>query len=258
MSIINTGDFVVDVGGIYNSKKNLFDHHQKEGAGKRKNGIPYASFGLVWKRFGKELCGSQFVSDKIDQILAQSIDAGDNGIDYVKLLYKNVWPYEPHSLFAIFQPTWKENQSTNKSFWKMLSWAREILTREIKVNSDFYNMKKITDNEYRKSENKKIIVVNKSFSRFDLLNVLGEYSEPLYVIYPDKEDKNWKIAAIKKTPDSFKSRKPLPKNWAGMQGIEFQKITNVNDAIFCHRALFLASAKSKDGALKLAKIALKA
>src|SRR3990167_8310800 len=44
-----TGDYVVDVGGEYNSERGRFDHHQEGGAGVRPNGIPYSSFGLVWK-----------------------------------------------------------------------------------------------------------------------------------------------------------------------------------------------------------------
>ena len=39
MSVIETGDYVVDVGGIYDPEKNRFDHHQEGGAGKRDNGI---------------------------------------------------------------------------------------------------------------------------------------------------------------------------------------------------------------------------
>jgi uncharacterized UPF0160 family protein len=37
---------------------------------------------------------------------------------------------------------------------------------------------------------------------------------------------------------------------------ELQKISGVSDATFCHRGLFLAGAKSKEGAIKLAEIAL--
>ncbi|MCE9517420.1 MYG1 family protein [Candidatus Nomurabacteria bacterium] len=56
--IIASADYVYDVGGEYNLYKNLFDHHQKGGAGKRENGIPYAAFGLVWKSYGAAICGS--------------------------------------------------------------------------------------------------------------------------------------------------------------------------------------------------------
>ena len=37
---------------------------------------------------------------------------------------------------------------------------------------------------------------------------------------------------------------------------EFEKITGVEGAVFCHRTLFMAVAKSKEGAIKLAKLAL--
>jgi uncharacterized UPF0160 family protein len=49
-----SADFVVDVGDVNDTEKNRFDHHQEGGAGKREDGTPYASFGLVWKKFGKK------------------------------------------------------------------------------------------------------------------------------------------------------------------------------------------------------------
>ena len=53
--VIKTGDFVVDVGNVYDPSKDRFDHHQEGGAGIRDNGIPYASFGLVWKKLKGEI-----------------------------------------------------------------------------------------------------------------------------------------------------------------------------------------------------------
>src|SRR3989344_2504806 len=57
--IIKTGDYVFDVGGIYDKEKNRFDHHQVGGAGKSESGIEYSSFGLVWEKFGEEFCNSK-------------------------------------------------------------------------------------------------------------------------------------------------------------------------------------------------------
>src|SRR3989344_3845760 len=83
-SIINSADYTVDVGGIYDPDKNRFDHHQIEGAGTRENSIPYASFGLVWKKFGEQLGGSVKVFEKIDQMLVQPIDAPDTGVKFLE------------------------------------------------------------------------------------------------------------------------------------------------------------------------------
>ncbi len=42
----------------------------------------------------------------------------------------------------------------------------------------------------------------------------------------------------------------------GLRDEELQKITGVEDAVFCHKGLFLAVSKSKEGAVKLAELAL--
>ena len=65
-AVIAGGDFVVDVGGEYDEARNRFDHHQPGGAGVRPNGVPYASFGLVWKKFGAALSGSVAIAERID------------------------------------------------------------------------------------------------------------------------------------------------------------------------------------------------
>ncbi len=67
--IVAHADYAVDVGGEYDSVRGRFDHHQIGGAGKRDNGIPYASFGLVWKTYGEILCGSKEIADKVDEKL---------------------------------------------------------------------------------------------------------------------------------------------------------------------------------------------
>ena len=49
-ALIESADYVIDVGGEYDPETNRFDHHQRGGAGERENGIPFSSFGLVWKK----------------------------------------------------------------------------------------------------------------------------------------------------------------------------------------------------------------
>ena len=50
--------------------------------------------------------------------------------------------------------------------------------------------------------------------------------------------------------------KPLPESWGGKQDEELAQATGVQDARFCHRGLFMITAKSKEGAIKLAELAL--
>ena len=88
---------------------------------------------------------------------------------------------------------------------------------------------------------------------------MSHYPEPLYVVSPDSQGNNyWKIKAVREDPDaSFKNRKDLPESWAGKRDKELAEVTGVSDAIFCHNKLFIAVAGSKEGALKLARIAVR-
>src|ERR687885_1182144 len=60
-------DVRVDVGFAADPATGDFDHHQRGGAGERPNGIPYASFGLVWRHHGAALCaGEEPVAGRVD------------------------------------------------------------------------------------------------------------------------------------------------------------------------------------------------
>jgi uncharacterized UPF0160 family protein len=106
---------------------------------------------------------------------------------------------------------------------------------------------------YKNTEDKRIIIFDKNYpSEF----ILNEFPEPLFVVYPKDDDDLWAIKTVKDDPKVFVNRKNFPKQWAGLKDEELQNVTGVNDAVFCHRALFLAVAKTKEGAIKLAQIAV--
>ena len=52
------------------------------------------------------------------------------------------------------------------------------------------------------------------------------------------------------------NRRDLPEGWAGLRDKELARVTGVSDAVFAHRNRFMAVAKSKEGAIALAKLAL--
>ena len=62
LAVIANADIVVDVGGIFDTETNRFDHHQKGGAGARDNGIPFSSFGLIWQKYGLTICATSTTS----------------------------------------------------------------------------------------------------------------------------------------------------------------------------------------------------
>lgn len=256
--IFQKADYLYDVGGEYNPEKNRFDHHQKGGAGVRDNGIPYASFGLVWKKFGPKICGDIEIAKRIDNKIIMLIDCYDNGLSILTPKYKNTFPYTIEDFFKINFPTWKENEKKiNKIFNNEVERAIFLLKREIKIAKDDIEGEKIIEDICLKSEDKKIIVLDINLPRYLYQNFLSRYIEPIYIILPSKNNDNWKIEAIRKNEETMESRKPFPKNWRGELNKEkLSEISGIEDIEFCHNSGFLCETKTKEGALALAEKAL--
>lgn len=252
---IDAADYVVDVGGEYDVKRNRFDHHQANGAGARANGIPYASFGLVWKTFGAKLCGSEKAAEAIDRGFVQPVDAIDNGMEITSSLFPDVYPYSFGNGLSAFLPSWKEvrdeSVKTDAMFMKAVAMARAVLTREIQRAKDGEEGRLFAEKAYQAAEDKRVVTMDQSYPWTE---VLCSHPEPLYAIYPQGD--KWHVKAVRSNPRSFKTRKDFPAAWAGLRGDELAKATGVADAIFCHKNAFLVGAKSLEGAKQLAKRAL--
>lgn len=256
--VINKADIVVDVGGVYDPKSLKFDHHQKEGAGIRSNSIPYASFGLVWKAFGQKISGDVDIFQRIDERLVSYIDSVDNGISIFSTLFDGVYPYTIVDFLSSFKKHGASDKENDETFIKLVEVAKNILIREIENEKIFESLKNKIIDIYEESAEKGIIILPEGYPWKDFL---VSRPEPVFVIYPSSQDENgepksWSVQGVPKEKKSFEVRKPFPKGWAGLTENELSVVSGVSDAIFCHRNLFLAVAKSKDGAMELARKAL--
>lgn len=253
--IISEAKYVVDVGGVYDTEKNRFDHHQKGGAGERENGIPYASFGLVWKTYGEKISGSKEVAERVDARLVAPIDADDNGFS----LSKNEGPAVPYTLQGViyaFRPTWKEDSTMyDQSFSRLLRLAEKVIEREVVIARDALEAESIVMKAYYSSADKRVVELD---SNYPYQETLTKYSEPLYVILPRQDGSVWKVETVRVNTFGFENRKSFPAEWAGLRDEDLARVSGVQDAMFCHNGRFLCVAKSKQGALALAKRALEA
>ncbi|MEO8637454.1 MAG: MYG1 family protein [Candidatus Taylorbacteria bacterium] len=248
------GEYVVDVGDVYDEKKNRFDHHQKGGAGRRENEIPFAAFGLVWKKFGREICGGSIeVAQRIDLELVAPFDAHDNGVALSKPIFPDINSYSLHQFVLMSNPTWKEESDTAfAKFEETVRLCKKILSRAVKFLQDEMEGEKRVLEDYRKSEDKRIVVLEKEYFWQE---VLSKLPEPLFVVY-HRADGTYGVKAVRDSLAQFVSRKDMPEAWAGKRNEELAKATGVADAIFCHNNRFLVVAKSKEGAIELAKRAI--
>jgi len=257
--IIKNADIVFDVGEEYNAEKNRYDHHQRGRAGARENGILYASAGLVWKHFGHELCENKNVWSQIDKSMISAIDASDNGQDVIKETYfEDIIFTQIGQYFYHFEPSPFEEKTPEillGCFEQASELARGILVRALhnfnEYEKAFIEAKKI----YEQSEDKKILVFQKNYER-PTWKRMSEFSEPIFIVYYNAKNDDWKVEAVTERPDVQKSRKSAPESWRGIPEKELKEITGVADARFCHPSGFLFGAKSFEGAMELAKKAL--
>jgi len=199
------------------------------------------------------MCDYQKAVDLLDKKLVSPIDAHDNGFDLVEKRYE-VFPYLIQNFFRVMRPTWKETDlNIDKMFLESVEIAKKILSREIIHAKDTILSNQSVVSVYNNTKDKRFIILDKNYPSSEILD---ELLEVFFVIYPRDTNNYWGVKAVRNDSKSFENRKNLPKAWAGLRDEELQKISGVPDAVFCHRAFFLAVAKSKEGAIKLAQIAL--
>jgi uncharacterized UPF0160 family protein len=78
----------------------------------------------------------------------------------------------------------------------------------------------------------------------------------LFVISHSISEERYMLHAVPSNPETFEARRDLPAAWAGLRDADLAAVTGVPDAQFCHNGLFIAAAKSYEGALQMARLAL--
>jgi len=248
-ALIASADIVLDVGGEYDPDADRFDHHQRGGAGERENGIPYSSFGLIWQKYGLQICGGdQDVADAVDKGLVSTIDAIDCG--HVEGVSQGI---SLSQTVGMFNPTWQEDSHFDSCFDEAVEFAARVLTRFIASANGGISAKAIVASAIENADDPRVIVLEKytPWKR----TVLNLSEDALYMVYPSQTGQ-WRIQTVPVELGSFEDRKSLPKPWAGLSDDALKDATGIDDAMFCHNGLFIAGAESFESTMKMAAMAL--
>ena len=247
---------VYDIGG------GEFDHHQKGGNGIRKNGVPYAASGLIWKRFGlnvikKYVQHTNFneVWDSVDKMLIQGIDATDNGV----INNSNSQVVSTMSicqLISNYNPLWDGDESYDEAFVKACRVAEETFSNVMKKAISSCKAKSYFQEAIEKSSNH-IMVLDKfvPWQRHLYLSTNPKAIDIWFVIYPSlRGGYNWQTV----TTDLKKHipMKAVPKEWCGLKGEALQKVTGIKTAIFCHDGGFIGAAETVQDAILMVQKAI--
>jgi uncharacterized UPF0160 family protein len=273
---IREAHFAVDVGGIWDPQHGRFDHHQKGFKGARQSGVVYASAGLVWKEHGARCVAriaeshagyaisaeqAQQIAYAIDNDLVQYLDMSDTGAA------KNApGSYGLSAVISGFNPTWIDEQEAGDvalaeelrlgQFRHALAFITEILTNAVKYRAG--SMRAIEQvRQSEQMEGGRLLFLKNGALPWSSV-VRNEMPKVLFVIGYHLAEQRYMIHTVPATMDSFEARKDLPEAWAGLREEQLAAVTSVPDAVFCHNNLFIAAARSFEGIMKMARMALDA
>lgn len=246
--VLATCDIRVDVGRKYDPATGDYDHHQA--LPPRANGIKYSSLGIIWNSFGVQACGGEEETKlHVEERFIQVIDARDNG----QRLYGDsrrfggVRPYDAADLIDEFNPGWDDlNLDYDSAFTQAVDLAKEALRNIIRRSRSAVKAKPFVVRAINLAEDPRIIVLERACPWKEVVDRFAP--KALYVVFPDVD--KWLVQCV---PGSKGIKRHLPACWLTN---DFATITGVPDAVFVHGGLYLCSARSKEGALALANLAL--
>ncbi len=250
--VMRDADFVYDVGGIYDHNIRRYDHHQL-GARKRNNGLTYSAFGLIWLHYGLDYCGGdEGVHKAIDDQLVRGIDAGDNA-ERVETPDPRAAEYGISQVIEQLNPIPGSGESYDGQFSIAVERASSILSRlYTKTKVQLEGASEILA-AHLTSPNRRYVVMD---HLVELSDTVSEISDLDYVVFPEPVNQTWQVFAVPVLGEPFAQKHPLPQEWAGLMNEALAKVSEVPDAMFCHKNRFLAVAKSREGALALLAKAL--
>lgn len=238
-----------------------FDHHQKDGNGMRDNGIMYASFGLLWKRYGKDYLRNiiqrryiDYVWRLFDKNFVQPIDAADCG------QYPHPDRIPVISVTGIikgFNPRWDEGEIFNERFLKAFECASTIFDNALQDAISKAKAKDVVNKAINHYKDEKVLVLEQFASWHDYVLSSSKAKEMLYIVFPSARG-GYNVHVIPTAFGNNNPRKPFPEKWWGLEGKQLEKACEVEGAIFCHPKGFIAAIKTLEGALKFANKAVDA
>jgi len=271
---IAAADIAVDVGGAWDPQAGRFDHHQKGFAGARASGVTYASAGLVWREYGARCVAllarrdlgetlepdqARQIAYAIDADLVQYLDMADNGAA------RNApGGYGLSAVISGYNPNWLEEQQAGNAaaaealrlerFRHATAFMQEVIANQVRYRVGSLRALEQVRAGKLLEDGRVLVLANASLPWSGV--VRNEMPRVLLVIgYSISEDR-YMLNTVPANPETFEARLDLPAAWAGLREADLAAVTGVPDAMFCHNKLFIAAARSFDGALALARLAL--
>ncbi|GER43666.1 protein MYG1, partial [Striga asiatica] len=273
--VLESLDAVLDVGGVYDPTRDRYDHHQKGFEEVFGHGFDtkLSSAGLVYKHFGKEIIAKELQVDQehpdvhrlflaVYKSFMEAIDAIDNGINQYDTDQPPRYVNSTHlsSRVGKLNLDWvdrdQSSEKENEAFEKAMALAGGEFLDSLRSHARSWLPARSIVIECLEARldvdpSGEIMVLNRfcpwKLHLFELEEELKTNPPIKYVLYQ----------AVAIAPDRFESRKALPAQWRGLRDDELSKESGISDGVFVHMSGFIGGNRTFEGALAMAKAALK-
>ena len=256
-----TDKIIYDVGGAYDSVRQIFDHHQRPSP-LRDDDNPFSSFGLIWAHYGRAYLEAmdvpaddiEAIHTKFDAKFVLPIDLLDNGAIEPSVagpLSILTLPALLGSLKPVFDN--KSPTADDDAFFSALPIALSFVEAQIRNLAAKARAHGVVFDAIANAGTSSILELPMGMPYRSTLDQ-AKADHILFVVHPRGDD--WTLGGIKLSNDTFDQRADLPAAWAGLTDSALEDASGVKGAKFCHNARFIAVADTREAILKMAKIAV--
>lgn len=233
---------VYDIGG------GAFDHHRRECARQRSNGIQYSSFGLLWQAFGRQLLAQlavaapEAVFAAFDQSFVAAVDAQDTAPQPASA----VPTVSVSQVISAFNPQWNEPPDFDAAFERAAAFAEVIFDNALRRCIAEAEAEQAIQ-EALQTAAEGMLILPRYIPWKASAQALLEAHAIRFVIYPSARG-GFAVQSAGTAQEAL-----FPAEWAGCDASTLVRYTGVKTISFCHIGRFLCCTGTLEDAVAIAK-----
>ena len=162
------------------------------------------------------------------------------------------------TLIGEFNPTWDDPAGSgptagDAAFLEAAGFAAGVLRRRVEEMRARRAAEASVLAAHRAGEDPRLLVLDRGMP---WKNVVFAHGLPVLFTVSPASNGNWMVDTMPPEPGSFDQRMPLPEAWAGLDAAALAERSGVADAVFVHLRRFVGAAKSREGAVAMARLAM--
>ena len=201
---------------------------------------------------------AQAIAGELDESVLRRIDELDNGISLQGPVVDDLLGLG--RLIGDFNPVWDSPQAAtpdggDAAFQEAATLALGVIRRRVEGLRARLMAEAGVLEAHAASADPRILVLDRGMP---WKTVAFSHDLPVIFTVSPAANGNWMIDTMPPEPGSFAQRLALPEGWAGLEGPALAAASGVADAVFVHNRRFVGAARSRAGAIEMARLALSA